>query len=246
MVEKEREEYRECPLRLQLFLAKAGIGSRRKCETYIQEGRVGVNGQLVTRLGTKVNPSDSVTFNGRPVKIQKELVYIALNKPERYLCSSSDPEGRPLALDLLKGAYHGRIYNVGRLDFLSSGLIFFTNDGIFAKKMTHPSGEIEKEYIVETKEPLLEEYLKEFQKGFYFEDSRYKIKNYKIINTNSARLVLTEGKNREIRNFFLVKRLKVKKIHRIRIGNIHLGKLSAGQFRYLTNKEISVLLRKKI
>lgn len=230
-------------IRLQVFLAKAGIGSRRKCEEYIVEGRVKVNGQTITALGTKVTEEDFVTYNGRQIKPVKDLVYLALNKPPQFLCSNSDPEGRPLAVDLLKGAYQGRLYNVGRLDFLSSGLIFFTNDGAFTKEITHPSHQIEKEYVVETKEPVLEEYLREFKNGINIRGVLYKIKSYQFLNTSKIRLVLTEGKNREIRNFFLEKRLKVKSIHRVRIGPIHIGKLAPGEFRYLSKTEVASLLK---
>ncbi len=243
MAEKPQNADNQAPIRLQLYLARAGVGSRRACETYITDGRVTVNGVTVTALGTKVLPEDTVTMDGSVVKPEQTLVYIALNKPQRYLCSNSDPEGRPLAVSFLRPSIKERVFHVGRLDYLSSGLIFFTNDGDFAKKMTHPSSRIEKEYIVETKDTIEETMLQEFQRGIRIEGEQYRIKSYVLLSPFKARMVLTEGKNREIRNFFIFKRIKVKRIHRIRIGSVRLGKLEPGQWRYLSRKEVADLTR---
>ena len=112
-------------LRLQLYLAKSGIGSRRKCEDFIAEGRVKVNGKAVLQPGTKVSPDDVILFDGRRVKPAKQNIYIALHKPSGYICSNQDQQGRPLAIDLINSAIKQRLYNVGRLDYMTSGLIFF-------------------------------------------------------------------------------------------------------------------------
>ena len=128
------------PIRLQVFMARCGVASRRRSEELIQQGEVTVNGELVTAFGTKVNADDDVRVSGRRIRLESRRIYVALNKPRRYICSAADPEGRPLALDLLADSYPERLFSVGRLDFLSSGLIFYTNDGQFAKAVAHPSG----------------------------------------------------------------------------------------------------------
>ncbi len=232
------------PIRLHVYLARAGIASRRKCEEYITQGLVMVNGRIVTELGTKVEPSDVILFQGRQIHATRQLVYIALNKPPKFLSSNSDPDGRPLAISLLKQSVSVRVYPVGRLDYLSSGLIFFTNDGEFAKIVSHPSSEIEKEYLVETKKEIPEELLKEYLKGVYVEGELYRLKSYTFRSPKSVRLVLLEGKNREIRKVFSSRGLYPKRIHRIRIGSIMVKGIDSGKYRNLTQKEVLSLVGK--
>ncbi|MDR3249004.1 MAG: RNA-binding S4 domain-containing protein, partial [Treponema sp.] len=161
------------PLRLQAYLAHAGIASRRAAEKLITDGRVQVNGQVVTVLGAKVNAGDLVCFDGRPVQVESRFRYLALHKPPGYICSSFDPQGRPLALELLAPDIRERLYNVGRLDFRSSGLILFTNDGDFAAKVSHPSAGIEKEYLVEATGVIPDEVVDAFTQGVVIEGVRY-------------------------------------------------------------------------
>ncbi|MDR1933487.1 MAG: rRNA pseudouridine synthase [Spirochaetales bacterium] len=233
-------------MRLQVFLAHSGVASRRKCEEYIQDGLVKVNGQLVTEPGFKVTPQDAVVFRRRRVYMVRNLVYIALNKPSRYLSTTKDPEGRPLALDLLKPALDMRLYPVGRLDFLSSGLLLFTNDGEFSQAVSHPGSCVEKEYLVDTKKEIPEEFLKEYQKGLMVEGVRYRLKSYKLLRgARSAVLVLEEGKNREIRKVFASRGLYPRKIHRIRIGHISVRGLDSGKFRRLTRREVETFMKKR-
>ncbi|HAK45061.1 MAG TPA: rRNA pseudouridine synthase [Spirochaeta sp.] len=229
-------------LRLQVYLAKAGIGSRRKCEEYISEGMVTVDGETVFTQGMKIT-DQKVSFKGRPVFPARKMVYIALNKPVRYLCTASDPEGRPTAVELVRKAWPGRVYNVGRLDYMSSGLIFFTNDGDFTKIITHPSSGILKTYIVETREDITPEMLNEWKKGITVEGIKYKIEEYELKTPKRVSLTLREGRNREIRNLFNSKRFKIKKLHRIRIGSINIGGLKAGEYRFLTETEVKKLLK---
>ena len=236
---------KENGVRLQLFMARSGVGSRRTCEKLIADGFVKVNGKSVTTQGTKVTNDDVVTFRGRILHATKKNVYIALHKPSLYICSNSDPEGRNLAIDLLKGEFPVRLYNIGRLDYLSTGLIFFTNDGNFAKIVSHPSSGIEKEYLVETKQEIDEEILKSFLKGVWIERVFYKIVSYSYKTPFKVRLVLNEGKNREIRRFFQARNLKIKKLHRIRIGIVNLGTIPQGGYRFLTEKEIHWFLKRK-
>ncbi len=230
-------------IRLQVYLARGGVASRRKSEQYILAGRVRVNGNVVRELGTKVNPADSVSFDDYAVKPITEKLYIALHKPPGYLCSNSDPFGRPLVVDFLKNNFTTRLFNVGRLDFQSSGLIFFTNDGEFAKIVTHPSYEIEKEYFVETKDQFDETVLRKFVHGIWIDSVHYAITTYRFVNETTAYISLYEGKNRELRRLFKSNGIAVKTIHRIRIGQIGLGNLPPGKYRHLSEEEIEIIFR---
>ena len=235
----------EKKMRLQVFLAHSGIASRRKCEEYITDGLVKVNGQIVTELGFKVDAEDAVVFRRKRVHLVRNLVYIALNKPAQFLSTTSDPEGRPLALDLIKPAFDMRLYPVGRLDYLSTGLIFFTNDGDFAQAVSHPRSGVEKEYIVDTKKEVTEEFLQEYQKGIIVEGERYRLKSYTLRSPHSVSVILEEGKNREIRNVFSSRGLYPKRIHRIRIGQISVKGLDSGKFRRLTSREVQSFMKKR-
>ena len=203
-------------MRLQAYMSRSGIDSRRKCEKLISDGLVTVNGKIITEMGFKVSSEDTVVFSGRPVHLIKKKLYLALNKPPLYLCSNSDPQNRNLAIDLIKGDFQERLYNVGRLDYLSTGLIFFTNDGEFTKIVAHPSSGIEKEYIVESKQVIEEKFLIDFMEGVTIDGEHYKLHSYKYKTKYKVKLVLLEGKNREIRRFFQSRNLKIKsKISRI-------------------------------
>jgi len=225
-------------IRIQLYLSQAGVASRRKSEELILKGRVTINGQAVTQLGSKVAEGDRVAVDGREVHPTKQYVYFMLHKPPHYLCSSSDPEGRPLAVSLINQTFQGRLFNVGRLDYLSSGLIFFTNDGVFAKIVAHPSSAIEKEYLVETKKPIPETLLEEFKHGIWVEGERFALKRYELQGQRSVKIVLQEGKNRELRKVFHSRKISVKRVHRVRIGPVSIKGLAPGHYRKLTEREI--------
>ncbi|MEM5947729.1 pseudouridine synthase [Spirochaetia bacterium 38H-sp] len=230
-------------LRLQVFLAKAGLGSRRHCESLIEEGRVAVNGETVQQQGITVNPdSDTITLDGKKVRIEKNKIYIALHKPPGYMCSHRDDKGRPLIYQLVSPIIKERLFTVGRLDFLSSGLILLTNDGDFADKIMHPSGCIEKEYLVETKKPVEKTFLDKYKKGIYIKGIKYTLKRYKWYGPNKFALILEEGKNREIRNILHAWNIPVARLHRIRIGPVQLATLRPGEFRKLTEREIKGLI----
>lgn len=231
------------PVRLQVFLARAGVASRRKSEEIIASGRVQVNGEVITEQGQKVDPElDEVRLDGRPVKPVRNYVYFALHKPQAYLTTNKDPEGRPLAVELIRESFSGRLFSVGRLDFLSTGLIFFTNDGRFGDRVAHPSSEIEKEYLVETRKPIPEELLQRWQKGIEIDGETYQLKEYRYKTPRKIRLTLEEGKNREIRNVFHAHNIPTKRVHRLRIGPITLGDLGPGAYRKLTPAEVESLL----
>jgi 23S rRNA pseudouridine2605 synthase len=226
----------EGALRLQVFLAHAGVASRRACEGLISAGRVSVNGLVVTALGTKVLPSDDIRLDGVALGIEKSFQYLALHKPPLYICSSSDPQGRPLAVDLLPR--RNRLYNVGRLDYLSSGLILFTNDGDFAAKVSHPSANIEKEYLVEATGPIPDLLLEQFAEGLEIDGVLYRSADIERLGRKALRVTLIEGKNREIRRVFSHFHLHPGKLHRIRIGPVLLGSLGAGESRPLAGEEL--------
>jgi 23S rRNA pseudouridine2605 synthase len=174
----------------------------------------------------------------RRLRPETEKVYLAVNKPPGYLCANSDSRGRPLVLDLLQDVAV-RIFHVGRLDFRSSGLIFYTNDGTFAKIVSHPSSRIEKEYIVETKVPIAEEFLRQYKRGLTISGEHYHLRKYQYKTPRKVILTLIEGKNREIRRVFQHFRVNLKRIHRVRVGCVEVRGVPAGGYRLLSRKEIS-------
>jgi 23S rRNA pseudouridine2605 synthase len=226
-------------IRLQVYLARCGIGSRRKNEEYISAGRASINGETVTEPGTRVYPEDEVTFDGRPVQPESEGRYIALYKPPRYICSNYDPEGRPLAVDLLIPHFSERLHNIGRLDFMSEGLIFFTNDGTFTRIVSHPSSEIQKEYRIYCHNPVQENTLQKWCRGLDVEGTFYKIESSRRITPQEILLTLIEGKNREIRNLFKADGIDIKRLVRERIGPVTIKGLSPGAYRLLTADEVN-------
>lgn len=230
-------------IRLQVFLAHSGVASRRASEKIILDGRVSVNGTVVTELGTKVSDKDEVLLDGKKITPEEKKRYVLLNKPAGFVCSLSDEKDRPIAADLLKEAYSERLYNVGRLDMFSQGLIIFTNDGNFAARLSHPSAELEKEYIVDSSMPLPRSLCEEFEKGLRVDGVFYKCKSAHELNARKIKIVLVEGKNREIRNVFASKEIGIKKLTRVRIGNVELKDLKPGEFRDLTAEEVQGLLK---
>ena len=232
-------------IRLQVYLAHAGVASRRASEEIITSGRVAVNGEVVRELGTKVSPEDKVTVDGKLVTQEEKKRYVLLHKPAGYVCSLKDEKGRDIAADLLKPYFSERLYNVGRLDMFSAGLIIFTNDGDFAAKVSHPSTEIEKEYIVETSVMIPDELPAKFLKGIRIEGVFYKCKQAELLTKRKLRVVLIEGKNREIRRVFEHFQIGIKSLTRVRIGPILNENLQPGEFRELSQKEIVSLLEKQ-
>ncbi|WP_245584605.1 pseudouridine synthase [Spirochaeta cellobiosiphila] len=229
-------------VRLQVYLSHAGIASRRGAIDIIESGRITVNGRTIKKPGHRVSLDDEIRFDGRPINVKKKFIYLLLHKPTKYLCSNADPSGRPLAIDLIKPVISERLYNVGRLDYLTSGLLIFTNDGSFNEKMIHPRYNVEKEYTVVTKKEIPVELMEQFKSGILIDGTRYKAKDYELRGSRQVNLILEEGKNREIRNVFLSKNIFVKRVHRVRLGNLQLKGLSPGQFRFLKQTEVQNLL----
>ena len=235
--------------RLQKFLAEAGIASRRKCEELILSGKVSVNGEVITALGTKVNPEkDEVLYNGKVVKKQDEKVYILLNKPIGYVTTAKEQFGRDKVLDLVK--VNKRLVPVGRLDMYTSGALILTNDGDFVYKVTHPKHEITKTYTVTLKGKVSDEEIELLRNGVKIEDnfitSPAKVKRIKEdIENNRTRLeiVIHEGKNRQVRKMCEKIGKHVLALHRSKIGNIDVKDLKIGKWRYLDEKEVESLIK---
>jgi|GEM_PF-485908 len=187
---------------------------------------------------TKVCASDEVSLDNRVLKPEQTLRYVLLNKPAGYVCSMADEQGRQTAASLLQPFFKERLYNVGRLDMFSSGLIIFTNDGQFAKKLQHPSSLIEKEYIVKTSVPFPRELAQRFEKGIRIDGVFYKCRCAQPLSARSMRIVLVEGKNREIRRVFDFFETGIRSLERVRIGSICIDGLACGAFRELTDAEL--------
>ena len=260
--------------RLQKYLANNGVAARRKCEEFIQEGRVKVNGEVVKELGTKINPEkDIIEFDGKVVKLVGKKVYILLNKPIGYVTTVKDQFERPTVLDLVK--VEEKVLPVGRLDMYTSGALILSNDGEFINKVTHPRNEVEKTYTVTVKGIVTKEDVEKLQNGVEIqmdklyenedesnEESDYNPKQkdktfktgkakVKILKTdeekNISRLQITihEGKNREVRKMCEAIGKKVLALHRRKIGNLDVKNIELGKWRYLNKKEVEEMINSK-
>jgi 23S rRNA pseudouridine2605 synthase len=230
-------------MRLQKFLAHAGICSRRKAEEFILNGLVKVNNQVVKELGTKIDPeNDQVLFKNDQVILESEAqkIYIALNKPVGYVTSCSQQKAK-IILDLVH--IDERIYPIGRLDKDSKGLVLLTNDGELHNKLSHPSYNHEKEYIVTTVDPLSEGAIRKMTQGIIIENEKTRKAKVRRLSTNEFIIVLKQGRNRQIRKMVTKTGNKVDTLQRIRMANINLGNLKEGKWRYLTVKEIKQLTK---
>ena len=235
--------------RLQKYLAECGIASRRKCEEYITQGKVQVNGKTITELGVKVNPEkDKITFEGKNVKQEERKVYILLNKPIGYVTTSDEQFGRDKVLDLVK--VRERIVPVGRLDMYTSGALILTNDGDFVYKVTHPKHEITKTYTVTVKGIIKNEEVEQLRKGVKIDDYTTRPAKVKILKTDEekdiSRLEITihEGKNRQVRKMCESVGRRVIALHRSKIGNIGVKDIEIGKWRYLKDFEVKKLIGK--
>ena len=233
-------------IRLQKFLADAGVASRRAGEQIILAGRVSVNGRLVCQLGTRVDPiHDEVTVDGRPIRAKRKL-YVALHKPAGCVCSARDELRRPAIHDLLPKEWQN-LHSVGRLDFDSEGLIFLTNDGQFALHLTHPRYGVRKKYVATVEGRVEKAMLGQITRGVWHAGEKLRALAARLVSAGHARSVveleLGEGKNREVRRLFESQGLAVKRLQRTQIGKIKLGELKPGRWRTLTETEIRTLLQ---
>lgn len=237
----------ENEIRLQKYLANNGILSRRKAEEAILEGKVVVDGKIVTELGTKINPNiNKVEYEGMLVKNEEDKVYVLLNKPIGYVTTVKDQFNRDIVTDLIKGV-KVKLLPVGRLDMYTSGALILTNDGDFIYRVTHPKHEIEKTYNVTLRGIIENAQVEELEKGVKIEDyitKPAKVKILKIDNEkNISRIQITihEGKNRQVRKMCEAVGKKVLALHRLKIGSLDVKDLKIGEWRYLSKKEIEKL-----
>ena len=232
-------------VRLQKFMAEAGIASRRKSEEYINEGRVKVNGK-VAQIGATVDAYfDLVEFDGEQVKLQQEKVVILFNKPRGVICTNDDPEGRETVMDYFKN-YPLRLYNVGRLDYDSEGLLIMTNDGEIAYKMMHPKFVVDQTYSVICEKELSEDDVRILTNGVELEDGMTApsvVEDIRKTRTGKTSFYITihEGRNRQVRRMMEKIGHEVLQLRRVKIGILSLGTLGLGQWRTLTNDEVEKL-----
>lgn len=236
--------------RLQKYLANSGIASRRKAEEYILARKVKVNGEVVAELGTKVNPDkDVIEFEGKRVNNDIKKVYVLLNKPIDYVTTVKDQFNRNTVVDLVKNAGNN-LLPVGRLDMYTSGALILTNNGDFIFHVTHPKHEVEKTYTVTLRGKVTNEDVESLRQGVII-DEEYKTKPAKVRimkideekNLSRLEIVIHEGKNRQVRKMCEAIGKKVIALHRSKIGNIDVKDLKVGQWRYLTKKEVDMLMK---
>lgn len=230
-------------MRINKFIANSGVCSRRKADELIEKGLVKVNDKILINLGYDVQKNDKVEVDGKLICESENLVYFMLNKPKGVICSNSDEKGRKTCVSLINSKE--RIYTIGRLDYDSEGLILLTNDGDLSYKLTHPKLEIPKTYIVKIKGDIKESELAVLRNGIKIGDVKYnKCKITKVgFDKNSTKLeiVLTEGKNREIRNMFDFIGKEIILLKRVKLAELKLGSLNRGEYRPLKDYEIEYL-----
>ncbi len=237
-------------IRLQKALAEAGLCSRREAEQIIAEGRVILNGKPVTQHGLKIDPlRDKVSVDGRPVKLfapgDQQKVYFVLNKPGNVLTTTKDDRGRQTVIDLIRGLEETRIFPVGRLDYDAEGALLLTNDGELANRLTHPRFHIPKTYMAKVKGVPPEERLDKLRKGIYLEDGPTQPAHVELVNKAKkntwVEIIITEGRNRQVKRMFWRIKHPVIKLVRTHFANLSIDGLKPGQFRDLTKKELAQL-----
>lgn len=231
-------------MRLQKFLAQCGVASRRTAEKMILDGRVKINGVVVTQMGVLVEQTDQVLVDGMPVAPEEEKHYLLYHKPMGEVTTASDPEGRPTVLDKFRD-YPVRLYPVGRLDFDSEGLLLLTNDGDLTQRMLHPSREVEKVYLAKVSNRLAVETAKRLQEGVWLgkrktAPAKVRILKYDAFST-SVLVSIHEGRNRQVRRMFEAAHHQVVLLRRVQFGPLKLGDVQRGQWRHLTADEVRLL-----
>lgn len=229
---------------LNKFIAHSGVCSRRDAAELVKSGKVKVNGQLVTEPGFKVRDTDDIKVNGKKVVLQKNMVYILLNKPKDYITTTSDPQGRQTVLQLIKSATTERVYPIGRLDRNTTGVLLLTNDGDLAQKLSHPSYEIKKIYEVRLDKPLAKKDFEAIVKGITLEDGSVTPDSLAYADAKDKSIIGIEihsGKNRIVRRIFEHLGYDVKNLDRVLYANLTKKNVERGKWRFLTEKEVRLL-----
>ena len=229
-------------MRLNKFLSTAGVASRRKCDELIKDGKIYVNGEVQSNLGTVIDEKkDVVEYLGERVILPSSFIYLKMNKPKGYACTASDEKGRKTIFDLLEDK-SVRLFNVGRLDYDTEGLIFLTNDGEFANNVIHPKFQIEKEYIVTVEGAMKESEFAVLRKGAVINGARMPSARVNPISfdgkVTKLSVVITEGQNHQVRRMFEAIGRDIKLLKRVRIGSVHLGNLYRGKTKPMTAEEV--------
>ncbi len=242
VVVKQQHEFRyeqDEPIRLNKYIAAAGVCSRREADKLIEEGKVIVNGKVTTEMGVKIKPSDKVLVDGHEIQ-PEEFVYILLNKPKNTISTTDDEKDRNTVIDVIENATGKRVYPVGRLDRNTTGLILLTNDGELAHRLMHPSFEIRKVYQVETDVILSDEQLSALRTGVELEDGparAYKVDRHPVL-ANVIRLSIIEGRNHQVKRMIDAVNAEVINLKRIIYAGLEIGDLRLGKYRNLTRKEV--------
>ena len=241
-------------MRLNKFLSTSGVASRRKCDELIIQGKIKVNNLVVKELGTIIDEKkDIVEFDGKIIKLPLDFLYIKLNKPKGYICSAKDTKGRKTIFDLVK-VDNVRLFNIGRLDYDTEGLLLLTNDGDFAQSIIHPSFEIEKEYYVTIQGHIKESELAVLRAGVVIDGEKLPKAKVKVINISKDNnqqiktrlsVKIREGLNHQIRKMFQGIGKEIILLKRVSIGQIKLGGLSRGDYKKLSSKEMEILIKYK-
>jgi len=235
------------PVRLQKFLARAGVASRRAAEELIREGHVSVDGLVVTEMGVSIDPAaNKVKVDGRPVRAPETFSYYLLNKPRHVVCTLADPQGRATVRNLIP-AEVGRVYPVGRLDYDAEGVLLLTDDGDLANRLMHPRYGVERTYHAKVKGRIEDRALERLRTGVYLEDGRAQAENVRFLRRTAENswitLTLREGRQHEVKRMCLAAGHPVQKLRRVSYGGIGLAGLSGGELRRLTSAEIAQLRR---
>lgn len=236
-------------VRLQKYLAECGITSRRKAEGLIAQGRVTVDGVRTTEMGTRVNPTlQEICLDGKPVRQRDKLIYVLLNKPQGYVTTLSDPQGRPIVTSLLHGI-NVRLFPVGRLDFDTEGALILTNDGELSQKIQHPSHEVPKTYEAQVQRRPSTQALRQLERGILLEGRMTAPAQLSVLSSNSStsriRITIHEGRKRQVRKMFQAIGHPVLHLRRIAYGGLLLQGLPLGQFRFLTAEDLKKIFIKK-
>lgn len=231
-------------MRLQKFIAKTGLCSRRKAEEYIEAGKISVNGKKITEFGVKVDPKkDKVEYEGKVLELEEKKVYILLNKPKGYITANKDQFNKEAVINLVESDV--RLFPVGRLDYDTSGLLILTNDGKLTYKLTHPKHNIDKVYIADVKGVPSKEEIKRFENGLNLDGFITSKADLKIVkkekNSSTLEITIHEGKKRQVKRMCSEIGHEVTDLKRIKMGNLSLGNLKIGEYRNLTDKEVREL-----